>query len=290
VAARSPETYYAGLAGRRLGLVPWAPSGSPRLQVTTLHAAAFVRRVQLLEICGMGQEANWEVDAWSTALESADELLDGARALAAVGRAAPAARMARRALATGPVDSVTAYYIIYPVLHADVLAHQADERRLDPAFSSGLIRQESTFDPEAVSGAGARGLMQVMPEVGRGLSRRLGWPVWDPVLLFQPDVSLELGHYHLENLFDRYRTGVRVLAAYNAGGAKLPGWLTRKGTEDEEVFIERIPYAETRDYVRIVLRNAEFYRRMYSWECTPTPEVRPAERVAATGVRVLRCG
>jgi soluble lytic murein transglycosylase len=290
VVARSPETYYAGLAGRRLGLVPWAPSGSPRLQVTTLHAVAFVRRVQQLETCGMMQEANWEVDAWSTALESADELLDGARALAAVGRAAPAARMARRALAAGPVDSVTAYYIIYPVLHADVLAFQADEHRLDPAFSSGLIRQESTFDPEAVSGAGARGLMQVMPEVGRGLSRRLAWPLWDPVLLFQPDVSLELGHYHLANLFDRYRSGVRVLAAYNAGGAKLPGWLTRKGSEDEEVFIERIPYAETRDYVRIVLRNAEFYRRMYAWDCGPTPEVKPEDRVAATGVKVLRCG
>ena len=132
--------------------------------------------------------------------------------------------------------------------------------------------------------------MQVMPEVGRGLSRRLAWPLWDPVLLFQPDVSLELGHYHLANLFDRYRSGVQVLAAYNAGGAKLPGWLTRKGSEDEEVFIERIPYAETRDYVRIVLRNAEFYRRMYAWDCGPTPEVRPEDRVVGTGVKVLRCG
>jgi len=290
VAIRSPETYYAGVAGRRMGLVPWAPNGSPRLGVTTLHASAFVRRVQQLEICGMDQEANWEVEAWSTALVTADELLDGARALAAVGRAAPAARMARKALATGPVDSVTAYYIIYPVLHADVLAHEASEHRLDPAFSSGLIRQESTFDPEAVSGAGARGLMQVMPEVGRGLSRRLRWPLWDPVLLFQPDVSLELGHYHLANLFDRYRAGVQVLAAYNAGGSKLPGWLLREGTADEEVFIERIPYAETREYVKSVLRNAEFYRRMYAWDCAPTPEVPPAERVEATGVRVLRCG
>jgi soluble lytic murein transglycosylase len=133
-------------------------------------------------------------------------------------------------------------------------------------------------------------MMQVMPEVGRGLSRRLRWPLWDPVLLFQPDVSLELGHYHLANLFDRYKEGEQVLAAYNAGGNKLPGWLQRAGTEDAEVFIERIPFAETRDYVRIVLRNAEFYRRMYDWSCEELTDAQSPDRVAPTGVRVRRCG
>jgi soluble lytic murein transglycosylase len=289
VAIRSPETYYAGLAGRRLGLVPWAPNGVPSLAVTAPDAVAFVRRVQLLEVCGMMQEANWEVDAWPAQLVTAQELLDGARALAAVGRAALAARLARRALQAGPVDSVSAYYIIYPVVHANVLAHEADAHRLDPSFSSGLIRQESTFDPDAVSGAGARGLMQVMPEVGRQLSRRLKWPLWDPVLLFQPDVSLELGHYHLANLFDRYKEGALVLVAYNAGGAKLPAWQARRGAADPEVFVERIPYAETRDYVRIVLRNAEYYRRMYDWGCGATGDVPVPQQVAATGVRVRSC-
>ena len=289
VAMRSPETYYAGLAGRRLGLVPWAPNGVPSSAVTAPDALAFVRRVELLQVCGMMQEANWEVDAWPAQLVTAQELLDGARALAAVGRAALAARLARRALQAGPVDSVTAYYIIYPVVHANVLAHEADSHRLDPAFASGLIRQESTFDPEAVSGAGARGLMQVMPEVGRQLSRKLRWPLWDPVLLFQPDVSLELGHDHLANLFERYQDGAQVLVAYNAGGAKLPAWLARRGAADPEVFVERIPYAETRDYVRIVLRNAEYYRRMYDWTCGATRDVPVQDQVAATGVRVRSC-
>jgi peptidoglycan lytic transglycosylase len=290
LALRAPETYYAGLAGRRLGLIPWAPNGTPQLGLKLPDAVAFVRRVQLLEVCGMNQEANWEVDAWPAQLTTADELLDGARALSAVGRPPLAARLARRALAAGPVDSVTAYYIIYPVVHADVLGHEAGSHRLDPAFSSGLIRQESTFDPEAVSGAGARGLMQVMPAVGKQLSRRLKWPAWDPVLLFQPDVSLELGHHHLANLFDRYHNNVQVLVAYNAGGGKLPAWLARRGAADWEVFVERIPYAETRDYVRIVLRNAEYYRRMYDWTCGPTPDVAVEDQVQETGVKILSCG
>ena len=290
IALRSPETYYAWLAGHRLGLVPWAPSGTPKLEVTAPAAAEFVRRVKLLETCGLDQEVDWEVDAWPAELTTGADLLDGARALAAVGRAALAARLARRALAAGPVDSVTAYYIIYPVVHADVLAHEAIDHRVDPAFSSGLIRQESTFDPEAVSGAGARGLMQVMPAVGRTLSRQLNWPLWDPVLLFQPDVSLELGHYHLGNLLSRYRDEIPVLVAYNAGGNKIAQWRARRGTADWEVFVERIPYAETRDYVRIVLRNEEYYRRMYDWTCGETGDVAPRDQVAATGVRVRSCG
>lgn len=290
IATRAPETYYAGLAGRRLGLVPWAPGGTPRPAVIGDAGRAFVRRVLLLEDCGLQQEANWEVEAWSTELVSAEELLDGARALAAVGRPPLAARLARRALAGGTSDSVTAYYLIYPVVHADVLGHEAESHGLDPAFSSGLIRQESTFDPEAVSAAGARGMMQVMPPVGRQLSQRLRWPVWDPVLLFQPDVSLELGHYHLANLFDRYRDPAQVLIAYNAGGGRIAAWRTRPGTDDPEVFIERIPYIETRDYVRIVLRNAEYYRRMYDWGCGGAEDVAVADRVEPTGVRVRSCG
>lgn len=289
IAVRAPETYYAWLAGHRLGLVPWAPGGTPHLEVTGEAGSAFVRRVKLLGLTGMDQEANWEIDAFPAQLVSGPELLDGARALAAVGRASLAARLARRALAAGPVDSVTAYYIIYPVVHADVLAHEATEHRVDPAFSSGLIRQESTFDPEAVSGAGARGLMQVMPAVGRQLSHRLGWPLWDPVLLFQPDVSLTLGHYHLGNLFDRYKEEVQVLVAYNAGGNKIAQWQRRRGTQDWEVFVERIPFAETRDYVRIVLRNEEYYRRMYDWTCGEIGDVAVGSVPAPTGVRVRSC-
>lgn len=289
IALRAPETYYAWLAGHRLGLVPWAPGGTPRLEVTGEAGSAFVRRVKLLEFTGMDQEANWEIDAFPAQLTSGNDLLDGARALAAVGRASLAARLARRALAVGPVDTVSAYYIIYPVVHADVLAHEAMEHHVDPAFSSGLIRQESTFDPEAVSGAGARGLMQVMPAVGRQLSRRLGWPLWDPVLLFQPDVSLTLGHYHLGNLFDRYKEEVQVLVAYNAGGNKIAQWQKRRGTQDWELFVERIPFAETRDYVRIVLRNEEYYRRMYDWTCGETGDVAVGSPSQATGVRVRSC-
>jgi soluble lytic murein transglycosylase len=113
--------------------------------------------------------------------------------------------------------------------------------------------------------------MQVMPPVGRGLARTMGYPFWDPVLLFEPDVNLELGMAHLGQLQQRYRTPARVLAAYNAGVTRVTRWDDRQGADDPMIFIERIPYAETRDYVRIVTRNMDFYRALYDWTPPPPP-------------------
>ena len=86
-------------------------------------------------------------------------------------------------------------------MHEDALLAEAAEHRLDPSLMAALIRQESNFNPSATSPAGARGLAQVMPELGERLARELDYPVWDPVLLYQPDVSIQLGAVHLRELF-----------------------------------------------------------------------------------------
>ena len=128
---------------------------------------------------------------------------------------------------------------------------------------AALIRQESIFNPVATSPAGARGLMQIMPAVGRLLARSAAFPLWDPVLLYQPDVNLELGTRHLAELVRRYPQAVRSLAAYNAGAPRVELWAAKVGMADEELFAERIPYRETRDYVRIIQRNEDMYRALY---------------------------
>ena len=107
--------------------------------------------------------------------------------------------------------------------------------------------------------------MQVMPDLAGRLAGSLGYPVWDPVLLYQPDVSLQLGSYHLQELVSRYDRGVEVLAAYNAGASRVERWVKRGGVTDPEVFAERIPFVETRGYVRVIQRNQELYRALYHW-------------------------
>ena len=163
-----------------------------------------------------------------------------------------------------------AYVLVYPLLHRDELLAYARANRLDPALVAAVIRQESSWNPRAVSVAGARGLMQIMPAVGQQIARARGFPVWDPALLFEPDVNLELGTAHLRASLSEESNRVRALAAYNAGASRVARWSRKRGVSDPELFIERIPFAETRGYVRAIQRNQDIYRSLYAW-AAPTP-------------------
>ena len=105
-----------------------------------------------------------------------------------------------------------------------------------------------------------------MPDLGERLARELDYPVWDPVLLYQPDVSIQLGAFHLRELLTRYDQRALILAAYNAGAPRVERWSKRIGVTDPEVFAEQISFVETRDYVRIIQRNEEIYRALYGGE------------------------
>jgi soluble lytic murein transglycosylase len=103
--------------------------------------------------------------------------------------------------------------------------------------------------------------MQVMPSVGRALAG--GGRAWDAARLYQPEVNVPLGMRHLATFLARYPRPEYALAAYNAGETRVRRWRQRAGADDPELFVERIPYDETRDYVRIVLRNAAMYEGLY---------------------------
>jgi soluble lytic murein transglycosylase len=154
--------------------------------------------------------------------------------------------------------------LLYPMPYREVLIAGARAAAVDPMLVAGVIRQESLFDPAARSVADARGLMQVLPSVGEQLARRAGLPEWDPVLLYQPDVNIDFGIEHLAEALEQLQWPERALAAYNAGAARVARWQAIRGvTEDPEVFVERIPFTETRDYVRKVLRNFAIYTALY---------------------------
>ena len=185
-----------------------------------------------------------------------------AQALVAAGEPSRALRVAVKAL-DGGAASRPLLRAAYPIVHADALVEESRRNRLDPALVAGLIRQESSFNPKAVSAAGARGLMQLMPAVGAAIATTHRFPIWNPALLLDPDVSLELGTSHLATSLTQGAPPTRALAAYNAGGSRVARWVRRPGSDDPELFAEWIPYTETRDYVRIVQRNAEIYRALY---------------------------
>ena len=155
--------------------------------------------------------------------------------------------------------------LAFPIPYRADLERYAKQNGLDPFLMAALIRQESEFNPKAVSKANARGLTQIMPATGRELSRRLQMRPYSTARLFQPSVSLQLGSYYLKSvsasLGGRWEA---ALAAYNAGLARANAWLTWGDFQEPAEFIETVPFSQTRNYVQVVLRNAEMYRRLYA--------------------------
>jgi len=153
--------------------------------------------------------------------------------------------------------------ILFPLRFEEELRARAEKERLDASLIAALILQESSFDPAALSGAGARGLMQVIPATGRRVARELGVR-YRRAALYDPETSLDFGTRYLRQMSDRYEGGVeRVLAAYNAGPHRVDAWTALEPALSGEVFIESIPFSETRGYVMIVLSSREQYRRLY---------------------------
>ncbi len=136
--------------------------------------------------------------------------------------------------------------------------------RLDPFLVASLIRQESEFNPEAVSRVNAIGLMQVLPGTGKQLARQLGIRRFSSDQLRVPTWNLQLGTRYFRDLLDRFHGRMEyALAAYNAGTDRVDAWLANGKYRDEAEFVESIPFTETREYVQAILRNATLYRKLY---------------------------
>ena len=145
---------------------------------------------------------------------------------------------------------------LYPRYFWEEVASASREASIDPYLVLSVIRQESYFNEGAVSHAGAVGLMQIMPRTGRKLARSLGVNSFERRLLFDPGVSIKLGSRFLGDQVRSFAAGSHGLqfplglAAYNAGPRVARRWLERFPIEDADAFVERIPYKETRLYVK----------------------------------------
>jgi soluble lytic murein transglycosylase len=154
--------------------------------------------------------------------------------------------------------------LLFPLPYRAELTADAQRRGLDPFLVAGLVRQESEFNPAAVSHARAYGLTQVQPGTGRQFARSAGVGRVTARVLIQPAANLKIGTAILRSMLDQNGGNLeQTLAAYNAGPNRVAEWLTWNTYREPAEFVESIPYWETREYVQAVLRNAEMYRRLY---------------------------
>jgi soluble lytic murein transglycosylase len=135
---------------------------------------------------------------------------------------------------------------------------------LDPYLVASLIRQESEFNPLAVSRANAVGLMQLLPKTGKQVAHQEELKHYNSTQLFTPTVNLQLGTRYFRGMVDRFGGSFEhALAAYNAGSDRVEEWMGQGAYRDSPEFVESIPFTETREYVQAILRNAAVYKQLY---------------------------
>jgi soluble lytic murein transglycosylase len=194
------------------------------------------------------------------------------------------------------VDSTTEplWRLAFPLPFWRPLTAFAQQRGIDPYLIAGLIRQESEFNPSVVSYANAYGLTQVLPSTGRMLSRQLNIRHFRASMLFTPEVNLNIGTYYLRSVLDQLQgKWEATLASYNAGKSRVVRWLNWSNFQEPAEFVESIPFIQTRDYVKSVMRNADVYRRLYGpnpFALVSTEDVDGAKDGGSTGANRKSAG
>ena len=280
-AERFPQTYFGNAATVRLAKlgpgeentpdflekIPPPPSLRPFDEPIPVAAADRWARAQALRAIAFDSSAEQELKNAYFATSSPRFLLEAAQA--AFDQGHYGAGMAYARIIVPNFDSrkisevpVAAWKALYPLPYEAALRREAAKNDFDPMFAAGLIRQESTFQADAVSHANAIGLMQVLPKTGKLLARQLKVR-YAKNKLFEPDFNIELGMVYIASLVRQTGALEYAAAAYNAGEDRIAAWKSERNYEEIPELVESIPFTETREYVQVVLRNTEVYRMIY---------------------------
>lgn len=263
-----PYSYYGTRAAELLGrpLLPAdLPSGPPRskgLDSELTNAVLRLRVADLLRLEGaVGAETERLEEHF---VRHRNGLYALAEAVTRGGFPVRGVRLGLRARAEAEGTDLRLLRILYPLPHREAIGRAARRQGLSPYLVAGVVRRESLFDSDAESRAGAVGLMQLMPGTGRDLARRRGAGELARGDLLRPSVNLNLGTAYLSELLDRFDGSLpSALAAYNAGPSRVSRWRRRPYAGDADVFLERIPFRETRGYVKGVLSDSRVYAALY---------------------------
>ncbi len=167
-----------------------------------------------------------------------------------------------------PPFASESYKLMYPIYYIDEINIAGKKLNIDSFLILSLIREESHFNENAKSSVNATGLMQLMPDTANYIISKLSIDVFEKPELENPKLNLFLGCNYLKYLYDRFsNTGnnkdIYVIAAYNGGEGSVKRWIKNFNTQDSDEFIERIPFEETRHYVKKVFKTYNMYKKIY---------------------------
>ncbi len=262
--ARADSLGYYGMIARRVAGLPPLRIDPGAARSTDPEARAQLRELDLLREANLLDEAELLVSSILTRRDRPPAVaLDLAEGLIERGFTAEGIRLGWIAARAYTLNHPRVLRVIFPWPLRALMEEEARKSGVDPYLLAGLVRQESAFRRAVVSRAGAVGIMQLMPSTAQHVARQIGVG-WDQRLLTVADANLHVGVSHFANLLRQYDGDVvPALAAYNAGGTPVRRWLRYPEAGDPVQFVERIPYVETRGYLRTVLRNRSLYRALY---------------------------
>lgn len=250
------QSYYGFLAADKLNL-PYNLNDDPLdVDFSVLKRVAFrpdIVRAEKLYHLGLTGSARRE---WEQALARMDR-----EEMLAAGKLAKAWGWEDRALLTlAKADHFDDLSIRFPLRFNETVQKEAKRRALDPAWVYAVVRQESAMMPHAQSPVGALGLMQLMPQTSRDIAHQLQLEQPDRRQLLKPETNIRFGSYYLRQVLQEFNQNpVLATAAYNAGPHRIRKWYPKSGTMDADIWVDTIPFDETREYVRLVMAYAVFY-------------------------------
>ena len=161
------------------------------------------------------------------------------------------------------------YRLLYPLYYTDLLQKHTTNYEIDPLFVAAMIREESRYNADAVSYAGAIGLMQIMPANGPEFASRLKIPRFNTKMLYNPDINIQMGSWYMKSLMDQFDNNHALVAgAYNGGPGRMRRWIKAKQIPDLDEFIEDIGIDQTRRHIKKVIDSYIIYQQLYS---SPSP-------------------
>lgn len=266
----APETWYALMAARRMEELgkkppvgfPTAPSTAPAKPQPPRADLALARE---LSAAGLFDDASEEVRHRVGRVKGVAPALEMGRALADIELHGDAYALAARHLwgQAYTRKDPAALALLYPLAYADSVRTAAQSVAIEPSLVWAIMRRESAFRPAALSRANARGLMQIIPPTAIEIARHLGEDAPDPDRLYSPGINVRYAAWYIARLIERFGHPALAAAAYNGGPGAVARWVERSGDQPLDLFVERIPYRETRRYVKVVLADAHLYHRFY---------------------------
>ncbi len=270
--------YYASIAQQRLSelgsVTPAAvasldemkPEPIPTLTDDVPEDDPHVVRAHVLANAGLNEYIAPEIQAAA----GSDEwgALCEAKIYASYGENWRAMRSMKRAIpfyTSAPIDSIPIEYwrILFPQAYWSTIKSESEKNSLDPYMVAALIRQETEFNPGAISNKSAYGLMQLLPSVGKSMAKEEGIHHFATNDLLNPDTNIRLGTRYLRQTLEKFNSQPEyTFAAYNAGDSRVTDWQSIGNYKGMDEFVESIPFTETREYVQAIIRNEEIYREL----------------------------